>query len=139
MPSTPIFVSADPTLFNPQSGRLDASRIASEIQLPVSTIAEAIGKKAPSVRKHPDASSLQPELRRVYRIWVAIVGLYAGNTRLPSSSSNAANSSHSKLWSKPWLQGSQASEVSPHSDGSNDRYVDVAFRTCVMNSDSSEQ
>jgi uncharacterized protein (DUF2384 family) len=73
------FVSADPALFNPASGRLDAARIAKEIQLPVATIADAIGKKAPSVRKHPDASSLQSELRRVYRIWVAIVDLYAGN------------------------------------------------------------
>jgi hypothetical protein len=53
------FVSADPALFNPASGRLDAARIAKEIQLPVATIADAIGKKAPSVRKHPDASSLQ--------------------------------------------------------------------------------
>jgi hypothetical protein len=65
MLATTTFVSADPALFNPQSGRLDAARIASEIQLPVSTIAHAIGKKAPSVRKHPDASSLQSELRRV--------------------------------------------------------------------------
>jgi hypothetical protein len=75
------FVKADPALFNPQSGRLDAARIATEIQLPVSTLADAIGKRAPSVRKHPDASSLQPELRRVYRIWVSIVDLYAGNKK----------------------------------------------------------
>jgi hypothetical protein len=79
MLATTAFVSADPSLFNPESGRLDAARIAREIQLPVATIADAIGKKAPSVRKHPDASSLQPELRRVYRIWVAIVDFYAGD------------------------------------------------------------
>lgn len=48
MLARPTFVSADPALFNPQSGRLGASRIASEIQLSVSTIAEAIGKKAPT-------------------------------------------------------------------------------------------
>jgi len=42
-------------------------------------IAEAIGRKAPGVRKHPDASSLQGELRRLYRIWVALVDLYAGD------------------------------------------------------------
>src|ERR1700749_1588105 len=81
MLASTTFVSADPALFNPESGRLDAARIANEIQLPVSTIADAIGKKAPSVRKHPDASSLKPELRRVYRIWVAIVELYAGNKK----------------------------------------------------------
>ena len=87
----PEYRSISPALFNPQSGRLDAARIASEIQLPVSTIAEAIGKKAPSVRKHPDASSLQPELRRVYRIWVAIVELYAGNKKSARIFLNAPN------------------------------------------------
>lgn len=85
------FVNANPALFNPQSGRLDASRIAAEIQMPVSTIAAAIGKKAPSVRKHPDTSSLQPELRRVYRIWIAIVDLYAGNKKNARIFLNAPN------------------------------------------------
>jgi hypothetical protein len=77
--ATAVMVSADPALFNPESGRLDAARIAREIHLPVSALAEAIGKKAPSVRKHPDASSLQPELRRVYRIWVTLIDLFAGD------------------------------------------------------------
>jgi uncharacterized protein (DUF2384 family) len=91
MLAAPAFASADPALFNPESGRLDAARIAREIHLPVATIAEAIGKKAPSVRKHPDASSLQPELRRVYRIWVAIVDLYAGNKKSARIFLNAPN------------------------------------------------
>src|ERR1700743_922648 len=91
MSTSPAFVSADPALFNPQSGRLDAARIAHEIQIPVATIADAIGKKAPSVRKHPDASSLQPELRRVYRIWVALVDLYAGNKKHVRIFLNAPN------------------------------------------------
>jgi hypothetical protein len=42
-------------LFNPESGRLYAARIAHELNLPVGTIAEAIGRKAPGVRKHPDS------------------------------------------------------------------------------------
>jgi uncharacterized protein (DUF2384 family) len=54
-------------------------------------IADAIGKKAPIVRKHPDASSLQPELRRVYRIRVAIVELYAGNKKSARIFLNAPN------------------------------------------------
>src|ERR1700677_2964846 len=91
MLTTSTFASADPALFNPRSGRLDASRIASDIQLPVSTIAVAIGKKAPSVRKHPDASSLQPELRRLYRVWVAIVELYGGNKKSARIFLNAPN------------------------------------------------
>jgi len=91
MLATLVSVSADPALFNPESGRLDAARIAREIQLPVATIAEAIGRKAPSVRKHPDASSLQPELRRLYRIWVAIVDLYAGDKSSARIFLNAPN------------------------------------------------
>lgn len=79
MSASAAFLSADPALFNPASGRLDASRIASELNLPVGTIAEAIGRKAPGVRKHPDATSLQAELRRLYRVWVSVVDLYAGN------------------------------------------------------------
>ncbi len=75
------FVSADPALFNPESGRLDAARIARAIHLPVSSISKAIGRKAGSVRKHPDAISLQPDLRRVYRIWVAIVELCGGDQK----------------------------------------------------------
>ena len=89
--ATSLFANADPALFNPQSGRLDASRIARDLHLPISTIAEAIGKKPPSVRKHPDASSLQPELRRIYRIWAAIVELYAGNKRIARIFMNAPN------------------------------------------------
>jgi hypothetical protein len=89
--ATPPFVNADQALFNPQSGRLDAARIAREIHLPVAPVAQAIGKKAPSVRKHPDATSLQPELRRVYRIWVGILDLYAGNKKSARIFLNAPN------------------------------------------------
>lgn len=42
-------------------------------------IAQAIGRKAPGVRKSSDASSLQGELRRLYRIWVGLLDLYAGD------------------------------------------------------------
>ena len=66
-------------LFNPESGRLDASRIAKEMGVPVATIASAIHRKAPSVRKSPDASSLQEGLRKLYRVWTALVELYAGD------------------------------------------------------------
>ena len=71
MSAAHTFQVAEPELFNPQTGRLDA--------VPVGMIAEAIGRKAPGVRKNPDASSLQSELRRIYRIWVTLVDLYAGD------------------------------------------------------------
>ena len=79
MSASRTFVTADPALFNPQTGRLDAARIAKEMNVPVSMIAEAIRRKAPGVRKHPDATSLQGELRRLYRIWAGIVEMYAGD------------------------------------------------------------
>src|SRR5882757_10356176 len=72
-----------PELFNPQTGRLDAARIARELNVPVTTIAVAIGRKAPGVRKHPDASSLQSELRRIYRI----LGDFSGTLRWKQSGS----------------------------------------------------
>jgi hypothetical protein len=79
MSASHVFLTTDPALFNPETGRLDAARIARELSVPVGTIAEAIGRKAPGVRKHPDASSLQSQLRRIYRIWVGLVDLYAGD------------------------------------------------------------
>jgi uncharacterized protein (DUF2384 family) len=39
----------------------------------------------------PNASSLQPELRRLYRVWVAIVELYAGNKNSTRIFLNAPN------------------------------------------------
>ena len=62
MSASPAIVSSDPNLFNPESGRLDAARIAQESNLPIGTIAEAIGPKAEAVRKHSDVSSLQEQL-----------------------------------------------------------------------------
>jgi hypothetical protein len=79
MSAAHAYPATDPALFNPETGRLDAARIARELNVPVGMIADAIGRKAPGVRKHPDASSLQRELRRIYRIWIALVELYAGD------------------------------------------------------------
>jgi uncharacterized protein (DUF2384 family) len=66
-------------LFNPDTGRLDAKLIAEELNMPVSLIAAAIGRKPAGVRKNPDGESLQAELRRLYRIWATLLELYAGN------------------------------------------------------------
>src|ERR1700733_15359289 len=92
MAAAHTFPATDPALFNPESGRLDAARIAHELNIPVGMIAGAIGRKAPGVRKHPDASSLQGELRRIYRIWVALVDLYAGDKSHARIFLNAPNS-----------------------------------------------
>jgi hypothetical protein len=66
-------------LFNPETHRLDAGRIANVLGITVGSVAAAIGRKAEGVRKRPDAESLQLELGRLYRIWESIVELYAGN------------------------------------------------------------
>jgi uncharacterized protein (DUF2384 family) len=79
MPATLAVKEIEAALFNPQSGRLDAARIAKEMGVPVATIAGAIGRKAPGVRKSPDASSLQQSLRKLYRVWITLVDLYAGD------------------------------------------------------------
>lgn len=80
-----------PDLFNPESHRLDASRIANALGLPVLAIATAINRKAEGVRKRPDAESLQAGLGRVYRIWADIVDLYGGNQTNASIFLNAPN------------------------------------------------
>ncbi len=82
---------ANSALFNPVTGRLDAARMARELNVPVGLIADAVGRKAPGVRKHPDSSSLQGELRRIYRIWMALIDLYAGDKSHARMFLNAPN------------------------------------------------
>lgn len=48
-----------PELHDPRSGRLDAKRLAKYLEVPVSTLAAALGKKTAAVHKSPDAASLQ--------------------------------------------------------------------------------
>jgi uncharacterized protein (DUF2384 family) len=69
----------DRALFDPQTGRLDAVRIAQDMGLPIDTLAKAIGLRTPEFRKHPDSSELQALLWPICRIWVALVDLYAGD------------------------------------------------------------
>jgi uncharacterized protein (DUF2384 family) len=87
----PINYVALPELFNPQSHRLDASRIANALGLPVGSVAVAIGRKAEGVRKRPDAESIQIELGRLYLIWAGVVELYDGNQTNASIFLNAPN------------------------------------------------
>src|ERR1035438_4804043 len=79
MPTALVMTEVNTALFTRRSARLDAARIAKEMGVPVAMIAGAIGRKAPGVRKSPDASSLQEGLRKLYRVWVTLVELYAGD------------------------------------------------------------
>jgi uncharacterized protein (DUF2384 family) len=85
--------ASEPAMFNPRTGRLDAERIPREFNVPVSTVAEAIRRKVPGVHRSPDASSLQGELRRLYRIWVALLSLFVGDKINVRIFLNAPNSS----------------------------------------------
>ena len=90
----------EPDMFNPDTGRLDAERIAREFDVPVAIIAEAIRRNASGVRKTPDASSLQDGLRRLYRIWAALLDLFAGdktNTRIFLNAPNKSLEDHAPI------------------------------------------
>jgi hypothetical protein len=69
----------DSALFNPQTGRLDAVRIAQDMGLPIDAVAKAVGFNTPVVREQPDSSELQARLSPIYWIWVSLVDLYAGD------------------------------------------------------------
>ena len=71
--------SNDSALFNPQTGRLDAERIAQDMVSPIDAIAKAVGFNTPVVREQPDSSEPQTRLWPIYRIWVLLVDLYAGD------------------------------------------------------------
>jgi len=60
MSAAHTLVAADPALFNPETGRLNAARIARDMNVPVAMIAEAIGRKAPG-----SASIRMPAVSRV--------------------------------------------------------------------------
>lgn len=69
----------DSALFDPQTRRLDAVWIAQDMDVSIDTVARAIGVSTPLARQHPDSNGLQAQLWPVYRIWVALVDLYAGD------------------------------------------------------------
>ena len=54
-------------LHDPESGRIDASRIAEYLAIPLATVASAIGANYPSAHKTPDAASLQTDLGPIKR------------------------------------------------------------------------
>jgi uncharacterized protein (DUF2384 family) len=121
MATAPTIRVLAPELFNPQTGRLDAARIARELQVPVTTIAVAIGRKAPGVRKHPDASSLQSELRRIYRIWVTLVELFAGNKAVARRFLNAPNRALERRAPIEFIQTGDLSPLEMYVDAMNAR------------------
>jgi antitoxin Xre/MbcA/ParS-like protein len=64
-PSTPAV--ALEALHNSRTGRIDASRVAEFLAVPVSRIASALDASYPAVHKTPDAASLQERLGPIKR------------------------------------------------------------------------
>jgi len=66
-----------PELYNPDSGRLDAGRVAAYLNVPLAQIARAIGAKPQTVQETPDAAAIQPALfaiKRVLDILARVIG-----------------------------------------------------------------
>ncbi len=64
-----------PEIHDSDTGRLDAKRIAEYLSVPLSALAEAIGKNIATVHKSPSASSLQEDLAPIARILGILVPL----------------------------------------------------------------
>lgn len=55
-------------LHDPETGRLDAARIAEYLKVPLKQMAGGLGKNYSTVHKTPSAPALQPALRSIKRI-----------------------------------------------------------------------
>lgn len=57
-----------PQLHHPESGRIDAMKVAEYLAIPLSDLAQALDAKYPSVHKTPDAATIQRRLAPFKRI-----------------------------------------------------------------------
>lgn len=80
MPS--ILEHTTPEVFNPQTGRLDATRFASFLHLPARDLAAITGKTSRYVRANPDADSFQPPLQVLLRIINGLKRLTGGQHQM---------------------------------------------------------
>lgn len=56
-----------PQLHDPETGRLDAGRIAEYLKIPLKELSEALGRNYSTIHKTPAAPALQPVLRPIKR------------------------------------------------------------------------
>jgi uncharacterized protein (DUF2384 family) len=73
---TPLTVALE-ELHNPNTGRIDASRVAEFLAVPLTQVASALEASYPAVHKTPDASSLQRRLAP----WKRVIELVSHVTR----------------------------------------------------------
>jgi hypothetical protein len=62
---TPVLTLQE--LHDPETGRLDASRVAEFLKIPLKQLAEGLGKNYSTVHKTPTAPALQPPLQSIKR------------------------------------------------------------------------
>lgn len=77
-------------LFHPDSGRIDAGRVAAFFGLPLARLARSLGRSPQAVHKTPDAESLQDALAVFVRIAAALLSMF-GSQQKARSWLNAPN------------------------------------------------
>ncbi len=90
-------------LFHPNSGRIDAGRIAKFFDLPLARLARILGHSAQAVHKTPDAESLQDQLTVFVRIASVLLSLF-GSAHKARIWLNAPNPDLDKLRPKELLE-----------------------------------
>jgi hypothetical protein len=67
-------------LHDPNTGRLDAARIAEFLKVPLKQLAGGLGKNYSTVHKTPSAPALQPALRSIKRILEILDQVFANRS-----------------------------------------------------------
>jgi len=78
-PSGPSLVAE---LHDPESGRIDARRLASYLDVPLSALSRVIGKQYKAVFKSPSSGVLQARLAPLHRLVVALQRLFGERSRV---------------------------------------------------------
>jgi hypothetical protein len=98
-PPVPAIRHLVPDLRDPKSGRLDAERISSFFNLPLSVIARTVGRGVSTVHKTPDAEALQPGLSTFERVAAALLHLTGSpeNSRMWLNARNPDLENHTPI------------------------------------------
>lgn len=75
----PARSSLVPELHDPRTGRIDAKLVAAYLDVPLSTLARALGKDYKAVFKSPASAPLQPRLAPIHRTVFAAERIFGGS------------------------------------------------------------
>ena len=76
----PARSSMVPSLHDPRSGRIDAKLVAAYLDVPLSTLARAVGKDYKAVFKSPGSAALQARLAPIHRAVVAMERIFGSRS-----------------------------------------------------------